>query len=73
MEKQRLRFNVYDDLVLLKEVLKHNPFENVWKWSEIKDTVSSVTGKDFSLRCIKDHLNLLLDIYLKDNGEKIRR
>ncbi|CAG9773178.1 unnamed protein product [Ceutorhynchus assimilis] len=62
---KRLRFTADDDLALLREFVGLNPLEEVEKWEEIQKNIFIITGKMFSIRTLKDHLFLILDIWLK--------
>lgn len=64
--KKRLRFNEHDDLTLLHEVLGQNPFENPAVWAIIQENMLSVTKKNFSIRTLKEHLELLIKLWIKE-------
>ncbi|CAH1103034.1 unnamed protein product [Psylliodes chrysocephalus] len=61
----RLRFTSNDEIVLLREVLAQNPFEDPKKWTTIKDNIVNVTNKSFSLRTLKNHFDVLLLNWLR--------
>ncbi|CAH1183041.1 unnamed protein product [Ceutorhynchus assimilis] len=63
--KKRQRFSGHDDLVLLREVLSHNPFENPALWQVIQENVSSLTGKTFVIRTLREHLERLIKLWLE--------
>lgn len=46
MDKKRtpIRFNIMDDIVLLKEIIASNPFEDGTRWDSIHENVVKVTG-----------------------------
>lgn len=46
MGKKRttVRFNIIDDIVLLKEVIAHNPFEDLSRWDVLHESVVKATG-----------------------------
>ncbi|KAF5271714.1 hypothetical protein FQA39_LY08037 [Lamprigera yunnana] len=54
---KKLRFTAGDDLALLRECVAFNPLEEVERWEEIQKNISIIT--------LKDHLFLILDIFLK--------
>ncbi|CAH0562979.1 unnamed protein product [Brassicogethes aeneus] len=64
--KKRLRFTDHDDISLLREVLGHNPIEHPVLW---RDNMLSVTKKNFSIRTLKDHLELLIKLWLKKSKD----
>ncbi|CAG9760270.1 unnamed protein product [Ceutorhynchus assimilis] len=63
--RKRQRFTDHDDLVLLREVLSHNPFENPALWHVIQENVSSLTGKTFVIRTLREHLERLIKLWLE--------
>ncbi|KAJ8955923.1 hypothetical protein NQ314_006822 [Rhamnusium bicolor] len=64
--KQRVRFTDHDDLTLLREVLGQNPIENPAVWAIIQENMLSVTKKNFSVRSLREHLELLIKLWLKE-------
>ncbi|CAH1100039.1 unnamed protein product [Psylliodes chrysocephalus] len=64
-EKKRLRFTYEDDIVLLREVVSRNPFQNSDMWEEVKTSVFQVTKKLFSIKTIRQHIQLLLDQWIE--------
>ncbi|XP_072383179.1 uncharacterized protein [Diabrotica undecimpunctata] len=64
--KKRQRFSDHDDLTLLREVLGHNPFVDQTGWNVIQENLFSVTGKQFSIRTLKDHLERLIKSWLQE-------
>lgn len=68
MDKQRLRFTVGDDICLLKEVLSENPFQSVEKWKDVHKKMNLVTGKEFTIRCLKEHLQHLIALFKKEDN-----
>ncbi|XP_044264705.1 uncharacterized protein LOC123011371 [Tribolium madens] len=70
---ERLRFTIYDDLVLLREVLHQNPYEKHERWKEIREIVVNVTGKAFTVRAVKDHVEYLLALLAKDDRANLRK
>ena len=69
----RLRFSIFDDLCLLREVVAVNPFEDSKRWDDISKTVVKFTGKNFSLRCLKEHTTHLLKLWHKNDKANIRK
>ncbi|XP_074041558.1 uncharacterized protein [Leptinotarsa decemlineata] len=70
---KRLRFTSDDDLCLLREVVGQNPLQNPEKWNSIQANIKSVTGKEFVIRTLKDHVMLLLTLWKKkSDGDKFR-
>lgn len=62
---RRLRFTVEQDLQLLREVIRQNPFEDVDRWTEVHENFVNECNVPFSLRTCKDHVNHLLNLHLK--------
>ncbi|KAL1493929.1 hypothetical protein ABEB36_009609 [Hypothenemus hampei] len=69
--KKRTSFSEFDDLVVLREVLAHNLFENPDLWLVIQENVASVTGKSFVLKTLKDHLYRLIKLWF-DQSKMLR-
>ncbi|CAG9762657.1 unnamed protein product [Ceutorhynchus assimilis] len=64
--KKRLRFTDHDDLSLLREVLGQNPIDNPAAWNIIQENMLSLTKKHFLVRTLKEHLELLVKLWLKE-------
>jgi len=62
---RRLRFTVEQDMQLLLQVLKQNPFEDLDRWTEVHENFVQDCNVPFSLRTCKDHVNHLLGLHLK--------
>jgi hypothetical protein len=60
---KRLRFNADDDLCLLRKVVRENPLQDPDKWETIKKNILLAVTKDFQIRTLKQHLQILLDTY----------
>ncbi|XP_044746591.1 uncharacterized protein LOC123308108 [Coccinella septempunctata] len=60
---KRLRFSSDDDLALLREFLNNNPLKDAEKWETIQKNVFEITGKNFKVRTLKDHVFLLLKMW----------
>nr|CAI5819233.1 unnamed protein product [Callosobruchus analis] len=59
-ESKRLRFTSDEDLMLLRECTAHQPLFDVTQWETIQRNLTEATGKQFLIRTLKDHLQLLL-------------
>ncbi|KAH8035849.1 hypothetical protein HPB51_010601 [Rhipicephalus microplus] len=68
----RKRFTLSDDIALVKEVLYVNPFLDPARWLKITDRLSEVLGRCFSIRSVKERLNLILLRVLRDQKKKIK-
>lgn len=66
MGERRVRFSMEDDLNLIREVITENPFEDPGTWQRIRSTMNKSSGKNFSLRAIRDHVKHLLKSYRKN-------
>lgn len=60
MAMTRKRFHLQDDFVLLREVIKHNPFEDPDRWMNVVHTLRKETLKEFTVRGAKERMDLLL-------------
>ncbi|KAL3195616.1 hypothetical protein MRX96_045548 [Rhipicephalus microplus] len=67
----RKRFTLSDDIALVKEVLYVNPFLDPARWLKIADRLSEVLGRCFSIRSVRERLNLCLLHFLRDQKKKI--
>ncbi|KAK4881537.1 hypothetical protein RN001_004856 [Aquatica leii] len=70
--KERLRFAMFDDLCLLREVLAINPYEDSIRWKDVLAAVIKVTSKKFTLRAIKEHLQYILMLWAKEDRDNLR-
>ncbi|KAL0112889.1 hypothetical protein PUN28_012266 [Cardiocondyla obscurior] len=70
---ERLRFTILDDLVLLREVAKLNPYEESDRWKTVAERVVNATQKNFSLRCVKEHVDHLLKIWAREGRAHFRK
>lgn len=70
---RRLRFKVEDDLLLLRTILVENPFEDSSKWRNVQFNVCKTTGKAFTLRTIRDHVEHLMRVLSKHGRAKLRK
>uniref|UniRef100_A0A6P7GRH1 Uncharacterized protein LOC114339912 n=1 Tax=Diabrotica virgifera virgifera TaxID=50390 RepID=A0A6P7GRH1_DIAVI len=62
---KRLRFTSEDDLLLIRQVRGVNPYFNHERWGDIQESVCEQTGKRFSIRCIKEHVENLINSWIK--------
>lgn len=67
----RLRFSFEDGLELLREVRAANPIEDHSQWVTVKENVVRATGKSFSLRAVRDHFDMLLAQYKRDDRSNL--
>ncbi|KAL1513763.1 hypothetical protein ABEB36_003131 [Hypothenemus hampei] len=63
---KRLRFTVEQDMQLLLEIIRLNPFEDGDRWLEVHENFVNACNVPFSLRTCKDHASHLLNLHLKD-------
>ncbi|KAL3221893.1 hypothetical protein MRX96_029203 [Rhipicephalus microplus] len=68
----RKRFTLSDDIALVKEVLYANPFLDPARWLKITDRLSEVLGRCFSIRSVRERLNLILLRFLRDQKKKMK-
>ncbi|KAL3210538.1 hypothetical protein MRX96_037014 [Rhipicephalus microplus] len=68
----RKRFTLSDDIALVKEVLYVNPFLDPARWLKITDRLSEVLGRCFSIRSVRERLNVILLRFLRDQKKKIK-
>lgn len=60
-KKKRLFYTPEDDLHLLREVAGQNPYDDPERWPKIRENVLEATGKEFSLRSLKERVALLAE------------
>ncbi|XP_029162451.1 uncharacterized protein LOC114939348 [Nylanderia fulva] len=70
---ERLRFTILEDLILLREVLRQNPYEESDRWKAVAQHVVNATQKNFSLRCVKEHVDHLLKIWSREGHTHLRK
>ncbi|KAH0950230.1 hypothetical protein HN011_009164 [Eciton burchellii] len=70
---ERLRFTILDDLILLREVSEQNPYEESDRWKSVAERVVNATQKNFSLRCVKEHVDHLLKIWAREGRAHLRK
>lgn len=70
---ERLRFTILDDLILLREVSGQNPYEESDRWKTVAERVVKATQKNFSLRCVKEHVDHLLKIWAREGRAHLRK
>ncbi|XP_028145600.1 uncharacterized protein LOC114339169 [Diabrotica virgifera virgifera] len=70
MSNKRQRFSYDDDIVLLKEIVSRNPFANGKEaWCEVKNSFSILTQKDFTIKSIRQHFQMLIGAWKKKDTE----
>lgn len=72
-KKGRVRFSIFDDIILLREVLRQNPYECDSRWNDVLDNIVKITSKNFTLRSIKEHLQHLLDLWTNEDRANLRK
>lgn len=70
---ERVRFNIFDDLLLLREVIAVNPYENDSRWKDIRLSLNNASNKNFSLRALKEHVQHLLQLLNKEDSANLRK
>lgn len=68
VECKRVRFTADDDLALLREVTARNPLKEPEAWVNVQANIERTVGKHFSIRTLKDHLQLLVEMWLRKDG-----
>ncbi|KAH8033111.1 hypothetical protein HPB51_007362 [Rhipicephalus microplus] len=68
----RKRFTLSDDIALVKEVLYVNAFLDPARWLKIADRLSEVLGRCFSIRSVRERLNLILLRFCEIRRRKLR-
>lgn len=63
----RVRFSKEDDIELLRLVVGENPYENPGIWKLIHSKLNIHTGKEFTLRGVKEHVEYLSKLFFKED------
>ncbi|KAL1513762.1 hypothetical protein ABEB36_003130 [Hypothenemus hampei] len=71
--RERLRYTNEHSLMLLKEVLDRNPFEDPYRWSTVHENFVRMTGRPHTLRSVREHVDYLLKLYVKGDLENKAR
>ncbi|KAL1462082.1 hypothetical protein MTO96_027310 [Rhipicephalus appendiculatus] len=69
----RLYFSIAYDLALLGEVNAHNPFQDPSRWEGIVKNVNFALGKMFSVRALRERLDLLLAQFIAHDRASLRK
>lgn len=70
---ERIRFSINDDLTLLRQVVCLNPFEDRSYWKTISENVNKVSGKNFTVRSTREHVEHLIKLFKKGDRANLRR
>ncbi|XP_066262331.1 transcriptional regulator ATRX homolog [Euwallacea similis] len=71
--RERLRYTNEHSLMLLKEVLDRNPFEDPYRWSTVHENFVRMTARPHTLRSVREHVDYLLKLYVKGDLENKAR
>lgn len=71
-EISRKLFTMEDDLFLLCEVLALIPFEDPKRWVQIMESINQASQRGFTIRAVKERVELLLSLFKKDDREKLK-
>lgn len=72
-KETRLRWSVAHEIMLLKEVLAEDPFEDPKRWEKIHENIKKSSGKNYSIRSVKDHVERLLKLFIKEDRANLRK
>ncbi|XP_072386017.1 uncharacterized protein [Diabrotica undecimpunctata] len=65
---KRIRFNSDDDLALLRQVVSQNVLQQPEQWEALRENMTVLTKKEFSVRTLRDHLKHLMEIWKKKDA-----
>ncbi|KAL3255457.1 hypothetical protein MRX96_017366 [Rhipicephalus microplus] len=68
----RKRFTLSDGIALVKKVLYVNPFLDPARWMKITDRLSEVLGRCFTIRSVRERLNLIFLRFCEIRRRKLR-
>ncbi|KAH8040473.1 hypothetical protein HPB51_010710 [Rhipicephalus microplus] len=69
----RLYFSIAYDLSLLREVNAHNQFQDPSRWGGIVKNMNLALGKVFSVRALRERLDLLMAQFLANDRASLRK
>ncbi|KAK5648197.1 hypothetical protein RI129_003089 [Pyrocoelia pectoralis] len=70
---KRTYFSTEDDLMILREVLGQNPYEDSNRWNFIHLNILQITGKSITTRALQDRVKILVNQYLnKEKKQQIK-
>lgn len=69
----RKRFAVEDDLQLLREVLRLNPFTDTHQWTSVAHAVNVARDKEFTSRGCRERTELLIGLLRKKEWVNLRK
>lgn len=72
-KKNRVRFTYEDDVILLREIVSKNPLLNSEMWEEVKTNVCQMTKKTFSIKTLRQHMNILLEQWTEKENKNQKR
>ncbi|KAG0416161.1 hypothetical protein HPB47_006671 [Ixodes persulcatus] len=72
-QEGRKRFTIVEDIFLLREVLAVNPFGNSSRWDTGAANRNEALGRNFSVRGVRDHCDLLLGLFKRDDRTNLRK
>lgn len=70
---ERLRFTIEDDLRLLRDVVGINPFLHPVTWKVVHNNICKFSGKCFSVRAVREHVEHLLKLFAKEDKANLRK
>ncbi|KAH6947449.1 hypothetical protein HPB50_019038 [Hyalomma asiaticum] len=68
-----MRFNVHDDIALLREVTNINPFRDPTPWSTVAENLSVFVGRSFTPRAAKERCDRLMSQHVNDDRTNLRK
>ncbi|CAH0552924.1 unnamed protein product [Brassicogethes aeneus] len=69
----KLRFTISDDLFLLNKVIESNPYDDGLRWKAIRNAIVEDTGKNFTVRATREHVDHLLKLFIKSDYYNLRK
>lgn len=61
---KRIFFSQDDDLLVAQEILSQNPYENPGRWFVIQRNILQISGKNITVRAIKERIKCLVKKFL---------
>ncbi|XP_070392947.1 uncharacterized protein [Dermacentor albipictus] len=71
--RPRKRFRIDEDLCLLREVAAADPYQNPAAWEEILRNLMLAVMREFTIRAIKERVDLLVGYFRQQDNVNLRR
>lgn len=70
---KKMRFSISDDLLLLREVVATNPYEDPSRWKDITSRVNEASGRTYSVRAVRERTERLVKLFKEEDTANLRK